>query len=94
MYMDVSVVCRGVMSAGELFQQMTSLVLEQSETILRIEDDVEEGLTNTIEVSPLTTITVITHPPPLMSVLHCCWVRLTAAWRKCTPSPRATAGSS
>lgn len=32
---------------GELFAQMASLVAEQSETITRIEDDVEAGLMNT-----------------------------------------------
>jgi t-SNARE complex subunit (syntaxin) len=35
---------------GELFTKMSSLVMEQSETILRIEDDVEIGLENTAEV--------------------------------------------
>ena len=34
---------------GQLFQQMASLVVEQSETISRIEDDVENGLTDTKE---------------------------------------------
>lgn len=34
---------------GELFSQMAGLVLEQSQTIARIEDDVEIGLTNTAE---------------------------------------------
>lgn len=34
---------------GELFTQMASLVAEQGETITRIEDDVEEGLSNTKE---------------------------------------------
>jgi len=32
---------------GQLFTQMASLVMEQSETIARIEDDVEEGLVDT-----------------------------------------------
>ena len=36
--------------SGEMFHQMSSLVMEQSETILRIEDDIEEGLANTVEV--------------------------------------------
>ena len=40
-------------TTGDLFHQMTSLVMEQSETIMRIEDDVEEGLQNTVEVSYL-----------------------------------------
>lgn len=34
---------------GQLFQQMASLVVEQSETISRIEDDVENGLVDTKE---------------------------------------------
>lgn len=34
---------------GALFQQMASLVVEQSETISRIEDDVENGLVDTKE---------------------------------------------
>jgi hypothetical protein len=34
---------------GRLFSQMASLVLEQSETLARIEDDVEIGLTDTQE---------------------------------------------
>jgi len=34
---------------GSLFQQMASLVVEQSETIQRIEDDVENGLVDTKE---------------------------------------------
>lgn len=34
---------------GELFAQMSSLVMEQSATVQRIEDDVEVGLTNTEE---------------------------------------------
>ena len=35
---------------GQLFSQMATLVQEQSETISRIEDDVESGLENTVEV--------------------------------------------
>lgn len=38
-----------VAQMGALFQQMASLVMEQSETIARIEDDVESGLTDTKE---------------------------------------------
>lgn len=34
---------------GELFTQMSSLVMEQAETVLRIEDDVEAGLADTTE---------------------------------------------
>lgn len=34
---------------GKLFQQMTTLIMEQSETIARIEDDVELGLQQTAE---------------------------------------------
>jgi syntaxin 5 len=34
---------------GELFTQMSSLVMEQAETVLRIEDDVEVGLADTTE---------------------------------------------
>ncbi len=34
---------------GKLFQQMTTLIMEQSETISRIEDDVEMGLHQTVE---------------------------------------------
>ena len=35
---------------GALFTQMASLVMEQGESLSRIEDDVEFGLENTIEV--------------------------------------------
>ena len=34
---------------GQLFSKMAALVLEQSETITRIEDDVEIGLSDTKE---------------------------------------------
>ena len=34
---------------GQLFSQMATLVLEQSETLARIEDDVEIGLSDTKE---------------------------------------------
>lgn len=34
---------------GQLFSQMATLVQEQSEVIMRIEDDVEAGLTETLE---------------------------------------------
>jgi syntaxin 5 len=34
---------------GHLFSQMASMIAEQSEVILRIEDDVEVGLAHTIE---------------------------------------------
>jgi syntaxin 5 len=34
---------------GHLFSQMATLIAEQSEVIMRIEDDVEAGLQNTIE---------------------------------------------
>jgi syntaxin 5 len=34
---------------GELFSQMTSLIASQSETISRIEDDVESGYVDTSE---------------------------------------------
>jgi syntaxin 5 len=34
---------------GHLFTQVASLIAEQSEVILRIEDDVETGLSNTLE---------------------------------------------
>ena len=34
---------------GQLFAQMATLVLEQSETLARIEDDVEIGLSDTKE---------------------------------------------
>jgi syntaxin 5 len=34
---------------GQLFSQMSSLVLAQAETISRIEDDVEAGLEDTTE---------------------------------------------
>jgi hypothetical protein len=36
---------------GEMFTQLSSLVLQQSETITRIEDDVEIGLEETTKVS-------------------------------------------
>jgi syntaxin 5 len=34
---------------GQLFSQMATLVMEQGETLARIEDDVEVGLTETTE---------------------------------------------
>ena len=34
---------------GQLFSQMASLVMQQSETITRIEDDIEAGLQETVE---------------------------------------------
>ena len=34
---------------GQLFSQMATLVSEQSEVIMRIEDDVEAGLVETLE---------------------------------------------
>ena len=34
---------------GQLFSQMATLVSEQSEVIMRIEDDVESGLQETVE---------------------------------------------
>ena len=34
---------------GKLFSQMATLVMEQSETLTRIEDDVEVGLAETTE---------------------------------------------
>jgi t-SNARE complex subunit (syntaxin) len=34
---------------GELFSKMANLVMEQSEKIANIEDDVESGLDNTLE---------------------------------------------
>lgn len=40
-----------IMKMGSLFSQMATLVSQQSETIMRIEDDVEAGLTDTIEAS-------------------------------------------
>jgi t-SNARE complex subunit (syntaxin) len=40
---------RAVAQLGELFTQMSSLVLQQGETIQRIEDDVEIGVENTAE---------------------------------------------
>eukprot|EP01038_Epipyxis_sp_PR26KG_P006819 gene6819-9336_t len=40
-----------IMQMGELFSQMATLVSEQSETIARIEDDVEGGLNDTIEAN-------------------------------------------
>lgn len=38
-----------ILQMGSLFQQMATLVMEQSETITRIEDDVEIGLQHTTE---------------------------------------------
>lgn len=35
---------------GDLFNQLSTLVLQQSETIARIEDDVETGLEETAKV--------------------------------------------
>ena len=40
-----------IMKLGSLFSQMATLVAEQSETITRVEDDVEAGLTETMEGS-------------------------------------------
>ena len=40
-----------IMKLGSLFSQMATLVAEQSETITRVEDDVEAGLMDTIEAS-------------------------------------------
>jgi syntaxin 5 len=34
---------------GQLFSQMATMIMEQSETISRIEDDVESGLQETTE---------------------------------------------
>ena len=36
---------------GQLFSKMASLVSEQSETLSRIEDDVESGLADTIDAN-------------------------------------------
>jgi syntaxin 5 len=40
-----------IMKLGSLFSQMATMVAEQSETITRVEDDVEAGLMDTIEAS-------------------------------------------
>lgn len=46
---------------GQLFTQMATLVLEQGETLTRIEDDVEIGLSDTTEAhESMTTLYNIT----------------------------------
>ena len=46
---------------GKLFTEMTSLVMEQSEVITRIEDDVEAGLEDTkVAYSSITSTYEIT----------------------------------
>ena len=40
---------------GELFSKMATLVLEQGEKISNIEDDVEAGMSNTLQVCWLVT---------------------------------------
>ncbi len=38
-----------LLQMGQLFTQMATLVMEQGETLTRIEDDVEIGLANVVE---------------------------------------------
>jgi syntaxin 5 len=40
---------KSIAQMGELFSQMANLVMAQSETITRIEDDVESGLSETMD---------------------------------------------
>lgn len=36
---------------GQSFSQLLTLVMEQSDSITRLEDDIEEGVTNTMEAN-------------------------------------------
>jgi len=68
---------------GELFTQLSTLVLQQSETLARIEDDVEIGLEETTKVSPHIYIHIYITPILCMS-------RRMSICRNSTRSVRAT----